>query len=953
MRPILLLLLLALPVFVSGQHADSLTVTKQIDSLLRQLRPLIEQQKLDAALEIVELAQQKTESAFGREHAAYAICLAFRGKIAQRKEKYQEAESWYLQAMTVQEKVFGRVSPQYAVSISTLSIIYLTAGEYVKAEPLISETLLIREKLFGKQHQDYARTLGTLGSLYYHKGFYGKAELLYLEAMAIFEKTIGKKHPEYAFVLGNLTSVYTETGNYTKAVPSMLEVLEIHAETYRKQHNFYIKGMVNLGALYARMGNKSKSDSLYMEVKDLFNNGLNKENSDYVLVLGNLASGYLENGDIDKAEPLLIEAEEIGAKVNGKEHINYAWALKNLGLLYTAKGDYSRAESYYLAAHKINSEKFEGGHPNAAKTAGLLAQLYRETNQFAKSGDRFVESEILNRHIIEKAAGYTSEAELFIYLQQFQQNTAQLYSFALAHPNPEIAEAAFDNALFYKGFVLNATMQVKNRAHSNAATASQFGVLRAYRHHLTEQYALPNSERDSAVIAELEIKANSLEKELTRTVVGYGTALQQVNWREVQSVLKPGQTAIEFIHFQYHNAKGKATDSIVYAALVLRPGKESPKIVYLFEERELTPEIQGASGANYRKINTLYSTGTGRQKTLYELIWKKLEVPLKGSDKVYYSLSGLLHRLNLGAIPRNSKERFADRQKLVILGSIRQLVIPAPQTEYNNDALLVGGVNYAGNDEAIAAANQDMSSTRGLSDPDNILFEPDSTTRSDSWRFLPATITEVLTLRTMLQSSRMQVSLDTGYFATEESIKQTGDSKAKGAPRVLHFATHGYFFPDPKNAVSMRAGEEIAFKTSSNPLLRSGLILAGAQQVWSSGKPPVGREDGVLTAQEISLLNLSGTELVVLSACETGLGDIDGNEGVYGLQRAFKIAGAKYIVMSLWKVNDQTTAEFMAAFYAQWLKKGLVIPDAFRSAQQQMKVKYPEAYHWAGFVLVE
>ncbi|MBL7808071.1 MAG: CHAT domain-containing protein [Saprospiraceae bacterium] len=137
-------------------------------------------------------------------------------------------------------------------------------------------------------------------------------------------------------------------------------------------------------------------------------------------------------------------------------------------------------------------------------------------------------------------------------------------------------------------------------------------------------------------------------------------------------------------------------------------------------------------------------------------------------------------------------------------------------------------------------------------------------------------------------------------------------------------------------------------------MIRSGLILAGAQEAWSSGKPPLNREDGILTAYEISQMNLSNTELVVLSACETGLGDIQGNEGVYGLQRAFKIAGAKYLIMSLWKVSDQSSREMMTEFYQCWLGEGLAIPEAFRKAQGNMKRKYPDApYHWAGFVLVE
>jgi len=949
MKTIFFTLLLAIPQFIFGQTLDSIAVVKQVDSLLRQLRPLIEQQKIEAALQIFDQAQQKTITAFGKTHPAYATCLAFRGKIAQRQEKYKEAEAWYLEAIPLQENLYGRISAAVAISLSTLSSIYLVMGEYIKAEPLILETLNIREKLVGKKHPDYARVLGTLGSLNFHKGYYFKAELLYLEAIDIFEQTLGKKNHEYAVVLANLGSIYSEVGNYTKAEPLMLAVSELHGATLGKQHPFYVQDLVNLANLYSKMGNTSKSISLNSEILEIFNTSeLSKESTNYANTLSNLANAYIENAAYDAAEPLVLASEEVCTKIYGKQHLNYATALKNVGRLYAAKGDYTKAESILLAAHKINTEVLEVDHPNCAQTSRQLALLYWQANNAEASSIRFLESERLDRLIIERAVGYSSEIELNNYLQSFLQNTAEFYAFAQEHPSPAMAKASFDNVLFYKGFLLNATKQLKNRALSDTASAQKLGFLHAYQLRLTEQYSLPFAERDTVTVTRLEDKANALEKEIARTVVGYSDALRQVNWPEIQAALKPGEAAVEFIHFQNINARGKATDSTQYAALVLRPEDAAPSFISLFEERELNALMQGASGGNYRKINNLYAAGKKNPKTLYELIWKKIEPSLKGSKKVYCSVSGFLHRLNMGAISLSATETFAERYQLVLLGSTRQLVIPIPTTAYNKDALLVGGVNYA---EKKTGINDSPGLSRGISELDNPFYETDSLTRSDTWNFLPATVTEVLNLSRLLQSVGMKVQLDSGFTATEESIKKMGDSKEHTAPRVLHFATHGYFFPDPKTTTTNQNG--IAFKTSKNPLLRSGLILAGAQQAWTTGKPPAGQEDGVLTAQEISLLDLSGTELVVLSACETGLGDIDGTEGVYGLQRAFKIAGAKYIVMSLWKVNDQTTSQFMTAFYTQWLKKGLEIPQAFQNAQNQIRAKYSEAYHWAGFVLME
>lgn len=202
----------------------------------------------------------------------------------------------------------------------------------------------------------------------------------------------------------------------------------------------------------------------------------------------------------------------------------------------------------------------------------------------------------------------------------------------------------------------------------------------------------------------------------------------------------------------------------------------------------------------------------------------------------------------------------------------------------------------------------------------------------------------------------------TGFSATEEAFKQFADSvSASGASaRVLHLATHGYFFPEPKNGghQSNRGfrGEPV-FSINEHPFLRSGLVLAGGNNAWYRGigsKPfKAGMEDGILTAYEISAMSLPNTELVVLSACETGLGDLSGNEGVYGLQRAFRIAGAQYLIISLWKVPDEATKDLMTAFYRNWLDKKTNIPAAFRDAQLEMKKRYKDPEMWAGFVLVQ
>lgn len=230
-----------------------------------------------------------------------------------------------------------------------------------------------------------------------------------------------------------------------------------------------------------------------------------------------------------------------------------------------------------------------------------------------------------------------------------------------------------------------------------------------------------------------------------------------------------------------------------------------------------------------------------------------------------------------------------------------------------------------------------------------------------NWEELPATLKEINQIAGVFKSIEKEVHVIKGFEAREETFKHYFDF-TKASPRIVHIATHGYFFNDLKGNKNASLASPLnlpAFMVSSQPMIRSGLIMAGANYAWKTGKTILENgDDGILTAYEISQLNFANTELVVLSACETGLGDIIGNEGVYGLQRAFKIAGAKYILMSLWQVPDKLTSTLMITFYKKWLEvqedgHKRTIHEAFHEAQKELRELGLEPYHWAGFVLVE
>ncbi len=911
MRKLLLFGMIWLPFWAQGQ-VDTVVVVREVDSLIQVSRVLSGKGEFDKALEINSAAEKIAIENLGRASAVYGSTCFNHGRVQHIKGDFIEAEKWYLESKAIQRKALGKEHPDYAKSLNNLAALYRVMGIYEKAEPHSLEAKAIREKALGKEHPDYAMSLHNLATLYHTMGNYEKVEPLYLETQAIWEKILGKEHPDYAMSLHNLATLYKDMGNYKKAESLNLEAKAIREKALGKEHTDYAMSLNNLAALYRIMGNYEKAEPLYLEAKSIREKALGKGHPDYALSLSNLATLYWQMGNYEKAEPLFLEAQAIWEKALGKEHPDYALS------------PYS------------------------------LASLYVETGNYEKAKPLFDELAYLIQSQLTKAQYYLSERELNSYMGKFSESQAQMLSFNQASANHQfnITQTCYDNTLFYKGFLLNAANQVKRLALSDSTTIEKNNLLKSYGRRLAAQYSKPIAERKG--VDELEEKSNTLEKELVRTVAGFGEAQRQVTWQEVMTVLKPGEAAIEFVSYRYHDPE--PTDSTMYAALVLRHSDSELGFFPLFEEREIAPLLAGASGARRAGINLLYTAQPSEngQKGLYDLIWKPLEAQLEGVKTVYCSPAGLLHRLNLGAIATGAGKTFSDEHELVVLGSTRRLVVQERAVPQTNVARVIGGVQYDNDSTAIADAIRLDAETRGMEPSNEIGFHPADSLRGDTWNYLPESETEALELRQILKKTGHIVQLDTGYMATEESIKRLGTEGM--SPYILHIATHGFFFPDPKNrneGRGMRDGEQV-FKMSEHPMMRSGLMLAGAQEAWATGKAPEGREDGILTAYEISQLNLSNTELVVLSACETGLGDIEGNEGVYGLQRAFKIAGAKYLIMSLWKVSDKSTRELMSEFYRQWLEMGLKIPAAFRTAQANMKAKYADSpYLWAGFVLVE
>lgn len=912
----------------------------------------------------------------------------------------------FKEVVDLKAKILGIENIEYAIALNNYANASYLAFRFEDVEKSYLEVKRIREKVLGKRHQEYARILNNLAALYVDIGRYEEAEKYYLETKSIQETTVGKTSNDYAWTLNNLGILYRKLGKFEESEDYLLESNQIGITAWGPNSNDYTAGLDNLAQLYKILGQYPKSEELYKTVKNIRQNQTPQIATEYAKVVNNMAVLYEAMNNFEEAETYYNEANSLIEKNVGKDRLEYAWGLNNLANLKVKQGKYDEGEALLKTCLSIRETNLGKTHPDYANTLENFSRLYTKQKQFnkalefqtkavnlyensfgkenlryainladeaklegltnnpSKAQEHLILSSNIQRNLLFKSTRFLSERELTAYSGLFLENNDINYTMAFKiKPSLEFTANCFDNTLFYKGFLLNAVSSIRNLSNTNSAIASKIELLNSYQRRLISQYMLPSSQRDSSVIKELELKANNSEKELAKASSSFNNANSSINWLQISKTLKQDEVAIEFVNFHINTVE--QTDSVIYAALVLKSGTNGPEFIRLFDESQLEKLIGKTNDRKTDYVNNLYSfvsrgttSLTKPQESLYDIIWKAIEPKLQNPNPIktiFFSTSGLLHRINLGAIPLSEDTTLGEKYHMVMLNSTRQLVTNA-STQVNGslNAAIFGGIKYDV-DSIFIASLKNRLPANDLAMRGNSITSIDPKLRGGTWAYLKWTEKEANSIESALKSGGFNINKFKGYDATEEAFKKLGENA--NSPRIIHLATHGYFFPDPKEIKSdvlpVAANLE-AIRVNENPMIRSGLILAGANYAWVNNKPAVeGIEDGILTASEISLLNLSNTELVILSACETGLGDIKGNEGVYGLQRAFKIAGVKYLIMSLWQVPDFQTQELMTTFYKNWLQDKITIPEAFRTAQNEMKEKYQSPYFWAGFVLVE
>ncbi|MBL0274149.1 MAG: CHAT domain-containing protein [Chitinophagaceae bacterium] len=937
----------------------------------------------------------------GEDDPDYATSLNNLGALYSNMGEFSKAEILLIKGLEIIKKHNGDNHSSYAYSLNNLAVLYKEMGQYSKAEPLLIRATDIRKKIFGENHPAYAGSLNNLATLYEVMGQYEKSEILYLQAEKIIRQASGETHPDYASTLNNLAFLYTTLGRYPDAEFIYLKSITLRKKVLGESHPDYASSLNNLGALYSDLGQKEKAELLIVEAKEIRKKVLGEEHPDYGSSLNNLALLYKGLGKYDKAEQLYLDAIRIQKKSTGEADPLYASSLSNLGLLYKATGRntealellkqvamirknvfgenhpayanslnnlaaiymyigvYQKAESLFISATDISKRVFGETHSQYAINLNNLAILYSETGQYAKAEPLWLENSRINLKNLTAAFAVLSEKEKNNYIKnnisEINANNSFLYYYRKA--SAAILRNNFNLSLFLKSITLadvrNTLESIRQSADSNVQkTFYKWQTLRKF---LSKQYQLSIADRIQSLDS-IENVAEVFEKNLTResSVFRNKKSSLHISMQEVQQNLQNEEAAVEFVSFQLYNKKW--TDSIMYAAYVLRKNDSVPIFIPLCEEKQLQKLFDSAGTTAtamvskfYRGLELINKNVAGALGTeLYKLIWQPLEPYLKGIKKISYSPAGKLYSIAFHALPVDSNTVLMDKFQLQQYTSTRQVALRTleDQNPKPGNITLFGNASFTM--DSLQLVKQKMNQP-GKENISTSIYTPQKrSSDNNTWNNLPGTEEEVNKIIQLFDLNKISNKSFTQTTASEENLKALSGK----SPQILHIATHGFFLPEPdKKRKETSFNNENTYTLADDPLLRSGLILAGGNYAWSGKTPIDGVEDGIATAYEISQLNLSNTELVVLSACETALGDVKGSEGVFGLQRAFKMAGVKKMIVSLWQVPDKETAELMTAFYGYWMK-GKSINDAFTQAQADMRKKYAPFY-WAAFVLVE
>ncbi len=904
------------------------------------------------ALALYEQVRQLTRKLVGEDHPNYAIILNNLANIHQVMGDYGRALPLLEQARELTRKVIGANHPNYLGTVNNLATLYQDMGDYGKALTLYEEARDLCRKLRGENHPDYALSLNNLGSLYQAMGAHARALQHFEQARDLYKKLVGENHPAYARSLSWLGTVYQTTGDYARALPMFERARDLRRQVLGENHPAYASSLHNLAGLYQDMGDYAKALPLFERARDLRRQVLGENHPDYATSLDNLAGLCYRLGDYRRALTLYQQAHELTRKRPGEDHPAYATGLHNLAMVYLALGDQARALPLFEQALALNKKlrlenhianaavlnglarlyEVKGDHPRAlahyeqardlcrkllgenhplyATSLNNLAGLHGSRGDQRQALQLYQEALRIQDAFLHSSFNILSERQRLALLKQQRINLNNYLAFASTNGQP--VDQVYSTVLDWKGLV-SARRSAERTLRNNPQLKDLFDRLQSTSARLSQlafsQPAPAQQEAWKRQLNQLREEKEALERELADKSQSLPHLQpRRVKPAEVVNALPAGTALIDLLAYRSlippQQRQGKEEWKSQLLAFVVC--QDQPIRMVRFEDAEV---INGAIRAWRRAVQDNQRPALAESAAvLQRLLWQPLQEQLGSAKTILIACDGETARFPFAALPGSKPGSFLIEERTIgCVASGKQLVEWQKQSDQTSapgrGLLAVGGVDYGPVPQG----------KRGLVP-------------------LPGSELEVRQARQLFETAFASEAA-TLLRGSEPTVARLKEETGKRY-RVLHLAIHGLFESaetfaarlnsqrDSTGGLPLEGRSQMVEAMELLPLLKSGLALAGANQ-----------GGGVLTSDEVEMLDLEGCQLVTLSACETGLGEQHSGEGVLGLQRAFHAAGARAVCASLWDVNDVAASVLMEQFHGNLWQRRLPPLEALRQAQ--------------------
>jgi CHAT domain-containing protein/tetratricopeptide (TPR) repeat protein len=921
----------------------------------------------DAAFDSAESVWRRSlrisESSLGPNHPAVAKTLNNLAILARDRGQYALAEPLYKRAMAIWERAYGPDHALVATAANNLGYCYQYLGRYAEAEILYKRGLAGWTKAYGPINADVARAIINLAGLYQELGRFAAAEARLREALAVMQQVYPSDNPDVAYCLNNLALVCWKQARSDEAEALYQQALAIYERTLGPEHPYLSYSLNGLATINWERGDFEAAEALMLRALAIRKKSFGGDNPDLAQLENDLAIMYVDWGRVDLAEPLEIHALEVREKAFGRNHPDVAQSLLNIAALKELRGEDSAATELTNRALAIYQSYYNGQHESVANALEFAAELDYKAGGYEKALAKSTQACGIRLKNFQANGAALSERDALAFSGRLRGSLSRVLTcyFQSTNASSAVQSGVAELILQIKGQVSDQVFEQRQwlAGGDDPGVKALREQLLQTKYRMSELY-VQGSSADSASyqrkLDSLEQSVRTLESDLARKSVRFREHRERsnVSVRAMRQAL-PGETVlVEYLKYDRIQWPGNVTEARYLALLIKREGPaaildigKATVIDSLVREyrahllsisRGQTP-LDAAVEAAYRSLT----------RNLAEIVWRPVEQYAGSSRQVMVACDGALNTVSFAGLPDTAAGYLVERFAFHYLSSGRDLIHYSIAAVSSHGLLAVGDPDY-------------FSSPLGMSknSPTPVLsslsrgpmlrgYATDCATLRDMVASpLPGTRKEIsLVIDRWRAARRDSVTVLLGADANELNFKRLAPSAS-----VVHLATHGYYLEDTcRHRARGRLEQSDLEPTGRNPLLLCGLLLAGA----NNRDTVQGGADGILTAYEVSEMNLANTQMVVLSACESGLGETVDGEGVYGLRRAFQMAGVRTILSALWPIADDATAGMMGDIYDRRhssLPKRLreIALNQLQELRKNGKCTHP--YSWAGFIAI-